>query len=90
MFSSLGLMFVKLMFFAIEIRLCARTQAHTGKKGKSCKREEREINFRQRPCISINPAVYTFTLFILVSELGRPTLFAHNGRVLADVSTLES
>lgn len=41
MFSSLGLMFVKLMFFAIEIRSCTGTHAHT-EKGERGKREERE------------------------------------------------
>lgn len=70
---SLGLMFVKLMFFAIETHSCRGTRAHT-EKGK---RGEREINSGQRRCISINSAVYSFTLFVLVLELDYQILFPH-------------
>lgn len=67
--------------------------SHTGthrKKARAAKKEGREINFWQHPCISINPPVYAFTLFILVSEPSCPTLFADNWRVLADVCALRS
>lgn len=80
-------MFVKLMFFAIEIHLCGCTHAHI-EKGMRGKRDEREINPRQHQCISINPLVYSFTLFMLVSELYGPALFAHMLCVLADILVL--
>lgn len=53
---SLGLMFVKFMFFAIE------THSRRGTHGKRRERREREINSRRRQCINMNSAVYSFTL----------------------------
>lgn len=82
-------MFVKLMFFAIETHSRTGTHAHTEKRQERQKREEKEINSRQHRCISINPPVYSFTLFILVLELECQTLFPHKWRVLEDFSLLQ-
>lgn len=59
------------------------------KRQERKKRGEREINSRQLRCISINPPVYSFTLFILVLEPDCQTLFPHKWHVLADMSLLK-
>lgn len=82
-------MFVKLMFFAIETLARGHTCTHRKKRQERQKREEKEINSRQHRCISINPPVYSFTLFILVLEPGCQTLFPHKWRVLEDLSVLQ-
>lgn len=64
------------------------THAHTEKASEEEEGREREINSRQHRCISINPPVYSFTLFVLVLEPDCQTLFPHKWRVLADISQL--
>lgn len=60
------------------------------KKQERKNRGEREINFRQHRCISINPPEYSFTLFMLVLELDCQTFFFPlEWSFLTDISQLK-